>query len=1281
MTKRWLVILSCGILLCSLTAIAQIQNGQLTGTVTDPTGAAIAGAKVTVTNPSTGLSVSVTTNSSGLYTVRELPPGNYDLSIQAPGFRSYSNKGVTLNAGSITRADVKMQVGQAKEVVEVSGEAATVNTEDSKLADVITAAQIENLPLNGRNVYDLMQVAPGAVNVAGVDFENGHGTVVNGLREDFNGFLINGVSNKGLSGGVNNTPIQDTVQEFQQLELNLSAQYGSSAGTVNNLITKSGTNQLHGSAWEYFRNDNLDANEYFVNQQGFQRPELRFNQFGGTLGGPIVKDKLFFFGSYQGDRFLTVGTPQTVVQDTAAWRSAVLAADSATGVNSVAGLLYKNFTPSVPGTTLVDTVDQYVTGAFSSSGFTTYADYLCPDSYLAAGATTAQANAIAARMQGLLGVVPGIDNAAVLFNTGAPCSTPMSASAGFVGRDPVTGISNLPFQEQSVAIFNSRTQTLGNLFNGNEASLKIDYNWNSNNRSFASFNWWKSTDEFGPCSSACARGFQNPQKVYYPNGQISWVHTFSPSVLNELRAGYTGNKNLIETKTPGVPDINFDDASLGFGSYNGYPQFFKENVYTYSDMLSINHGNHSFKIGGDVRRNIENSEFNVARPSYYFIDPIFFAADAPYSVSAGVNPDLCTRPCTLPGGLNQNPNSFLESNIRHWRNWEFGGYFQDDWKATKRLTLNLGIRYDLYQRHKELNDLATTFVLGPGNNFLDGVRNANVLAGTIGTINGVTYDCTSTPAIALSIIAGVCGPGGFAPAKALGKGDHNNWGPRVGFAWDVFGDGKTSLRAGFGTSYEGTLYNPLSNSRWNPPYYSFNNVSNFLAFDVDNVLYGPSSCTGTGLSAVCSPTGGAMFGPGGTAPTYLGCCGANPNQGTGAQATGNITGWNSANPNLALLTGIVLPEGIRDPYVYSYHLSVQREIMPKTTVEVRYVGTAGHKLFRAESINRQPGTRLAPGLCLTDNFGRTWCGTGSRLNNNYGTLRNWRNNVSSNYNALQTSFKRQMSHGFLFNLDYTYSHSIDNGSTWHSGATTANGAAGGEGFSSDVTMPGLDRGNSIFDFRHRLVFNYVWELPGKNLHGFAGAVLGGWSYNGVWAFQSGPHWQPYDARPRRLTGTCTQAGIDAGQCINIGGDYNLDRASNDRPNSTIQNATFSRNTWANGWCPAGYSLGSACGGAPSQANLPFLSAPCLGCVGSLGRNNFVGPGTWSADMTLSKVFRFTERANLKFEASGFNVFNRANFLLATSGGGAHNHVSDPEFGKAAGTLNARNLQFGLKVSF
>src|SRR5271170_2822999 len=259
-------------------SIAQVQNGQFTGVVTDPSGAAIANAKITVTNAGTNFADSTTTNQNGLYNLKELPVGTYKITVEASGFKTATNRGVALDVGTIAHVDFKLQIGRASEVVEVTAQAAAVNTEDSRLASTVTSTQISNLPLNGRNVYDLIQLAPGAVNVTGVDFENGHKTVVNGVREDFNGFLINGVSNKDLSGGVVNVPIEDTVEEFQQLQLNVSAQYGSSAGSINNLITKSGSNAFHGSAWDYLRNNALDANNFFLNQAGVSNPPLHFNQ-------------------------------------------------------------------------------------------------------------------------------------------------------------------------------------------------------------------------------------------------------------------------------------------------------------------------------------------------------------------------------------------------------------------------------------------------------------------------------------------------------------------------------------------------------------------------------------------------------------------------------------------------------------------------------------------------------------------------------------------------------------------------------------------------------------------------------------------------------------------------------------------------------------------------------------------------------------------------------------------------------------------------------------------
>jgi len=1250
MTKLRFCLISLFTLLFALAAVAQIQNGQFQGTVTDPSGAAVPNAKITISNQSTGLSVVAMTNATGLYSIKELPVGVYKVSVEAAGFKTYSDVGVQLDAGSISQVNVKMVLGQTREVVEVTGEASQVNTEEAKLAVTIGATQIENLPLNGRNVYDLMQLAPGAVNVNGVDFENGHGTVVNGLREDFNGFLINGVANKGLSGGVNNTPIEDTVQEFQQLQLNMSAQYGNSAGSVNNLVTKSGTNSYHGSVWEYFRNDKLDANYYFLNQQGVKKLPVRFNQFGGTFGGAIIKDKLFFFGSYQGDRFKSAGIPQNIVVESPEWRQAVEAGQP----NSVAALLYKNFAPSVSGSTR-STLGTYF-GTDLSARFCNLND---PTSLN-----------IASRLLPIFGItaaeITAMNTAKWGPNSNQTCSnTPAAPFVGTVGdRTTATSAGNMmPVENNSVAVFGTQTQSIGNLFNGNEASARLDYNFNSNNRTFAQFNWFKSTDGFGPCIADCARGFYNPSRSFFPNGQLSYVRTFSASVVNELRLGYTQNNTGIVTKYPGVPQAYFDDGTAGFGSYAGYPQFFKEHDYSYGDMVSISHGKHSIKVGVDFKRNIENSEFNVARPSYEMHDLGFFAADAPSEQIAGIDP-----------GFADSSTPHLASNVRHWRNLEFGTYFQDDWKASRRLTLNLGMRYDIFTRHNEENNLATTFDLGPGSNIAQQIANANVPVGA--TEPDGTVCKPSNPNTV--ILAGVCGPGGFAAAKTLGKGDHNDFGPRVGFAYDVFGDGKTSLRAGFGVSYESTLYNPLSNSRWNPPYYSFNLATGPLNGGSEQLIYGPMTC---GASS-CSPAGP------GVAPTYLGA-GSNPNMGTGAQATGNLTGWAPFNPDTAYLTGIVLPQGIRDPYVYNDFFSIQREVAPKTVVEVDYVGTIAHKLFRAQDINRQAGALLPAGSQLTDNLGRVLTGLGGRPNSNYGALRNWQNAVNSAYHGLQASLKRQMGHGLLFNASYTYSHSIDEGSTWHSGATTASGGSGGDGYSTDQALPDLDRGNSVFDIRHRLTLNYVYELPGKNLHGFAGAALGGWKYSGIWAMQSGAHWSPYTSSAPNLVeisnpnNGCTAADVPA-NCENLGGDYNLDGGRNDRPNSTMANASFSRNVWEHGWCTgAGGILGgcAAQGGTNNQANLPVLSAPCLACTGNLGRNQFVGPGQWYADMTLGKEFRITERARVKFEWQAFNVFNRANFLLALGGGGAANHVAFSNFGQAAGTLNPRQMQFSLKFSF
>src|ERR1051326_435652 len=623
------------VLALAITLPAQIQTGQFQGTVLDQSGAAVPNATVTATNNSTGQAFTAHSSGSGFYTLNQLPAATYNIKVTAQGFKAAESKASVLNAGMIEALNFKLTVGEVTQTVEVTSAAPLVQTDDPKLSSTVGAQQIANLPLNGRNVYDLIQMNPGATNVKGVLTENGARTVVTGVREDFNGFTINGVSNKGLSGGNDNQPIADTVQEFQELTLNNSAQYGNSAGAITNLVTKSGTNSWHGDVYEFFRNDVLDANNFFVNQTRcdggvangcglHNNPELRFNQFGGTFGGPIIKDKLFFFAGYQGDRFITSAPPTSQTIESQAYRSAVAAATP----NSVAALLYSNFPPLAPvsgGTT----IDQYVgdpNGPIQSTGdvpFTSISDYLCPGAYAAAGIDATTGLNIATKLARVFGVTAA-DQAA--------------CGAGALPLQAGTFNRALPFMQSITSLFKQQTQVQGNLFNGNEGYLRLDLNASQNDRLFASMNWQKQTDTIGPGLPDSVRGFTNPQKVLFPNFQFNYVHTFTPNVLNEFRAGYTGNINLINTGLPGVPLVGYDTLEVGFGSYNGYPQFFKENVYTYSDMVTVNHGNHNMKMGVDLRRNIENSEFNVARPSYYFFDPLFFTADAPYLEVAGVDP-------------------------------------------------------------------------------------------------------------------------------------------------------------------------------------------------------------------------------------------------------------------------------------------------------------------------------------------------------------------------------------------------------------------------------------------------------------------------------------------------------------------------------------------------------------------------------------------------------------------------------------------------------------------
>jgi carboxypeptidase family protein len=1198
-------VLSLGIYVFALSVLcwtlpaakAQVLQGTFTGTVEDQTGAVVPGAIVTATNEATNVTVPVKSNSAGLYTIPSLLPGFYTLRAEAKGFKTLVNTHVELTVGYTQRVDFKLEIGELTQAVTVESVAPLVDTETSRMSELVTARQVQNLPLNGRNIFQLIQITPGAVNTTDLITEPGNRgftTVVNGARVNMNGYYIDGISDKGLSGGSNTQPSVDTVQEFRVDTEVLSAQYGSTVGAVTQIVGKSGTNNFHGDAYEFVRNEKLDAREFFEKPN---RNPFKMNQFGGTFGGPIKKNKWFFFGSYEGER-TRVSTPENILMETPQFRQFIIQ----NAPNSVAALLYSKFPGPVPTGPTDDLTTYLVTD--SSLGACSAVDAACVQAY-------------------------GLDpksgfGAALIANPHLPTLGTVSGSVG----------------EQSRAQF----------YDGNQFSGRIDYQ-GEKDKVFGRYFFDRYADPLyapgvnggNPSADVGVRGFKSPLKADYPQVALSWARTITPNVLNEMHAGWNRNVGDIGSNFSGVPAISIDPGDVEFGNYAGYPQIFHEEVFQYSDMVTMTHGRHSIKVGGSVQRNYENSEFNVGRPSYEFYDGVSMAAAsvAPPGnfnvefVAAGIDPGQVD-----PATGQSLGGAHLSSNIRGWRNLEVGAFVNDDWRVTPHLTLTLGLRYDLYTVHTDKYGHATTFVLpSTGANLTERLRAVNCWVDTPGATGDDGQPCN----------------GGFAPTHgALTTGDHNNFGPRVGFAWDVTGNGKTSVRGGFGVSYQGEIYNPLSNSRWNPPFYSFN-----------------ESFCGTGTNNPgAANTDSCIFGPlNGAAPTFTGPpsnAGAGPAGATSDAFAGNIQGWNPYNANAAFLTGIAF-HNFRDPYVYGSHLSLEHQFAGSSVLKVSWVGTFGHKLYRAEDINRQ-----FAGRDLKTASGPTFSGPCSlfgpyRVNCLFGRLRVWENSVNSNYNALQVEYEKRMSHGVEVHSNYVWSHSLDTRSTWHSGATTSNGAA--EGFSMDQAKPGLDYGNSIFDVRHRFTTSVVWMMPWyRSQQGFVGHALGGWQLNSVISLHGGFPWTPY----------CNPSSFPGGNKSSC--DFNRDGIRNDRPNQP---------SFGNSWKTDRAVF------EPDHPGLNLTPSTFLACdvsprplcpnwpgayEGNLGRNTFRGPNFQEVDFSVFKEFQLgsNEGRRLEFRAEGFNIFNRTNLEMPIAN---FNGANSSQFGQATRTYFPREIQFAMKFYF
>jgi len=1115
---------------CAL-AWGQATSGEITGVVTDASKAVIPGVEVIATNVATGISRNGLTETNGLYRINLLQPGSYSVKASMSGFKTAVRDGITVSVGQAVRVDLTLEVGNISETVTVSGEASPIDTEQGRVSTLVDSKRIMDMPLNGRNIYTLMTLAPGAVNTTSTVQEpsgslNATDTdtaSVNGGRANFNGFWLDGVTSTGLSGGTNITPNVDSIQEFRMETLNFSAEFGANAGSVVNVVSKSGTNSFHGTAYEFLRNDNADAREFFDDT----KPEYKRNQFGASFGGPIKKNSTFFFTSYEGLRQST-GNSTVHTFETPEWSNYAQQYGA-----PVAQFLYQSYPAGRPVTTITDTVGDYLAG------------------------------------WGYIGEPSQDEVDAFLGSTfGSPAGA-LSATAGLQGE---------------VSYF------IPDYFSSNQFSVRLDQEFRGGkDKLFGRYYWYASDGVIHALSQRAA--FDSPQNIEAHQPSLSETHIFTPAIVNEFRFGLNRQRNDIYAGDPGVPHMyDANSGTYSFGAYSGYPQLFTENVFTYSDVINITKGKHGMKAGVELRRNQENSDFNVGRPSYYFYNLVYLALDDPYYQVAGVDPHI----------IDGTHLAELSSNGRGWRNTEFGAFFNDDWKVLPNLSINLGVRYDLYTRLTEVQNRATQFDMTNGDNLWYRVQN-----------------------------------GDFATADSLSEGDHNNFAPRIGFAWDPFKDGKTSVRGGYGVAYQAGIYNPLANSRWNPPYYSFNLICDVCGAENQVVLYGPQAPGQPVTSTGPDPNVGARL------------------------FEGNIIAYEPTNANSTYLTGIANPR-MRDPYVMSWFFGIQRELMRNVALEVNYVGTAGRKIIRSEDFNRFTGDRLG----LISPTGTYEGDTGlNRLNPNYGRLRFWENSVTSSYEALQAQVSKRFTSGWAMTGSYTWAHSIDLRSTWHSGATTSNGAQ--EGYSTDVENIALDRGRSIFDARHRFVLNGIWDLPlFAKSSTLVQNLIGGWQVNGILALQSGQPFTPYIS-----------------QSFSAGGDFNADGNNNDRPNTpSIGNTvTSEKSSWVN---PAAgpFNIPTANeSGVPSTAEKKaYFGMPAPGTNGNLGRNTYEGPGFVNVDFSLFKNFKIpqiNEQSMLQLRFEFFNLLNRPNFYQPTP------QINSTSFGRATDSFAARQIQFGLKFIF
>ncbi len=1179
------------IAVCCLAAsvLAQTTTGRILGTVHDQSGAAVAGANVDVMDVQRGTNRTTTSDESGNYLVSALPPGTYTVRAAAKAFKTMSRTGIVLEVATDAQVDLTLSPGDVKETVVVSGDVPLINTTSATLGGTLSNREINDLPLNGRNYENLLQLRPGVMRYPGGGFST---TSSNGLRAEDNAYFIEGLFNSepysgqaiingaGIAGDSATILPIDSIQEFN-LQQNPPAEYGWKPGAVVNVGLKSGTNGVHGTAFAFGRDgDALDARNFFNTTPSSKLPRT-LEQYGFSLGGPIIKNKAFFFGAYESQQydvsnsFGGITSPSMVAMPAAGNCIFLATGDCANSIpDVVADLQAGGIAVSPASLQVAGCAVSGGTVTCSGAGFPTNNN---PDINIANGFT----NDV-----GVKNVVAKVDFKVNDRNT--------ISGMYFYGNNTGT-VEDFPeLQQNWLSDIHTRSQVAGG-----------SWIWTPNGK-------WVNEARFGY------------SRLYQPT---------LPGDLNTPASSYGLDTGVSGPNTGGLPRIGFGGYFFpGLGGFK-WPKFQGPDTITqFTDHVSYLTGKHALKFGGDFHRNnVTNAAYGNARGSITFLggntpDPSNpanflnttqledFFSGAPFKATVEVG----------------NPTLYLH-------NWAYGLFFQDDWRASRNLTVNVGVRYEF------------SSVPAEDHNHLG------------------NFDPN------LGMVQVNTGPNSIS---SLYKPDHKNFSPHVGFAWDTTGNGKTVLRGGLGLTYETV------------------NWQSFIAF---NNAFGPGSVPTGGIIDGSGDTAGGNI----TTGNITVFPGFPWDNGPIYGNTTTINCFNSPCPIMSVDRNLTAPYvwtyNLSLQHAFTPNLSVEAAYVGNRGVNLTGIRDINQPPV-GSGWDTGPGGALT--LCLAsapvyDNCNVDLNGT-EEANRPFATKFPYLANIfqmgnvyKSNYNGLQVTLNARNYHGLSAVVGYTYSHSLDDvGANWDFGY--------GSGLPEDSYNLSREYGNSDFDIRHRLTVSLTYAIPGRTGYG---QMLEGWEINSIISLQSPQYWGPMDEGTDAAGVGSLPVSPPANSPIrwNFFGNPNDFKSG---PTPTPQFAGASNPACAaKALALDGGTAGAATAalnlfGCYAKGNSVMIP-PALGQFGNMARNIFPDSGFKNVDFSLAKNWHFGERLRAQFRAEFFNIFNHPNFanpyggqngfgLNDPSAGGFGCGCATPDVAAAnpvIGSGGSRAVQLGLKFIF